>query len=391
MRTFLTLMLAAICVVGYSQKKPKINQALSAMESGELAEAKSIIDEAIVHEKTMNDPKTWFYRGQIYASLDTANNEPGAMEEALKAFDRALELDPAQKSVNSVDFNTGQIVNIDSKKQGYYAFYYNNAIADYNEDAFESAAKNFETAFYIMPSDTNSILNAAYAYSAAGDDEQSEASFKKCYEAGLKDRTIFLQLYNYAVRAERYEDGLFYIKKGREVYPTDIDLAKYEITLLIRLERTDEAMAELENAIQSDPENADLLFSLGVLKDETGDSEGAMESYKKATAVDPDHFNSYFNIGAMLFNETNALVKEQGSLNYYPGKSKYKSEEKKRYESLDTQIDTQLKEALPVWEKLHSLKSEDADVMGSLIYVYRGLEMNDKAKELQAKLDALSN
>ena len=52
MRTFLTLMLAAICVVGYAQKKPKINQALSAMEDGNLAEAKTIIDAAIEHEKT---------------------------------------------------------------------------------------------------------------------------------------------------------------------------------------------------------------------------------------------------------------------------------------------------------------------------------------------------
>ena len=51
MRTFLTLLLAAICIAGYSQKKPKINQALSAMEDGELAEAKAIIDAAIEHEK----------------------------------------------------------------------------------------------------------------------------------------------------------------------------------------------------------------------------------------------------------------------------------------------------------------------------------------------------
>ena len=52
MRTLFTLLLAAICVVGYAQKKPKINQALTALEDGELAEAKSIIDAAIEHEKT---------------------------------------------------------------------------------------------------------------------------------------------------------------------------------------------------------------------------------------------------------------------------------------------------------------------------------------------------
>lgn len=391
MRTFLTLMLAAICVVGYSQKKPKINQALSSMEKGEYAEAKSIIDAAIEHEKTKDDPKTWFYRAQIYAALDTATNEPGAMEESIKAFEKTLELDPEQKDVETVDFNTGQIVNVDSKRQGFYAFYYDKAVGAYNSEDFESAAKNFETSFYIMPSDTNAILNAAYSYSAAGNDEAAEESYKTAAASGVKDKSLFLQLYNFSVRDERYEDALAYIKTGREIHPDDIDLAKYEISLLITLERSDDAMKELETAIQTDPNNADLLFSLGVLKDETGDSEGAMSTYKKAISIDPNHFNSYFNIGAMLFNKTNALVKEQGSLNYYPGKSRYTADEKKKYDDLDAAIVTNLKEALPVWEKLYSLKNDDADVMGSLIYVYRGLDMNDKAKELQAKLDAISN
>ena len=390
MRTLFTLLLAAICVVGYAQKKPKINQALSALEDGELAEAKSIIDAAIEHEKTKEDPKTWYYRGQIYAALDTANNEEGALEESLKAFDRALELDPEQKSFNVVDFATGQVVNIDSKKQGYYAYYYNSAITAYNNDEYGEAADNFETAFYIMPSDTNAILNAAYAASANDEPARAEENFKKCYEAGMKDKMVFLQLYNYAAKDERLEDALAYIKESRKIYPAEIDLAKYEINLLIRLDRTDEAMTEIESSIKAEPNNADLLFSLGVLKDETGDKEGALATYKRAIEVDPDHFNSYFNIGAMLFNETNALVKEQGALNYYPGKSNYKADEKKQYESLDASIESKLNEALPVWEKLYSLKSNDADVMTSLIYVYKGLGKTDKAKELQAKLDAMN-
>lgn len=391
MRTFLTLILAAFCVAGYAQKKPKINQALTALEKGELAEAKTIIDAAISHEKTMNDPKTWYYRGQIYAALDTASNEPGAMDESLKAFDKALELDPEQKDIQSIDFASGQITNIETKKQGYYAFYYNNAIAAYNEESFADAATNFETAFYIMPSDTNAILNAAYAASAAGDDARAEADFKKCYEAGMKDKTVFLQLYNYASKDERFEDALTYIRAGKEVFPNDIDMSKYEINLLIRLERTEDAMAELSSSIEAEPNNADLLFSLGVLKDETGDKVGALETYRKAVAVDPNHFNSQFNIGAMLFNETNAMVKEQSSLNYYPGKSSYKKEDRAKYEELESQIETKLNEALPVWEKLYELKSQDADVMGSLIYVYKGLGMKDKANKIQAELDALDN
>lgn len=382
MRTFLTLMLAAICVVGYSQKKPKINQAISAMEDGELAEAKTIIDAAIVHEKTKDDPKTWFYRGQIYASLDTANSEPGALEEAIKAFDKALELDPEQKSINSVDFNTGQVVNVDSKRQGWYAFYYNQAITDYNEERFGNAATNFETAFYINPSDTNAILNAAYAAVADGDDERAKNNFMKSYEAGVRDKTVFLQLYNYAVREERFEDGLDIIRKAKDAFPDDIEIAKYEINLLIQLKRSDEAKAGLEKAIEADPENEDLYFSLGVLKEETGDLEGAMANYRKAVEINPEHYNSNFNIGVALFNGANELIKERNALSY---KEETKSKE------LTKKINVKLEEALPIWEKLYSLKSTDETVLETLGYIYNSLGMKEKSKKINAELDALSN
>ena len=379
MRTFLTLLLAAFCIAGYSQKKPKINQALSAMEDGELAEAKEIIDAAIEHEKTKDDPQTWYYRGQIYASLDTANNEPGAMEEALKAFDKALELDPEQKKISS--FTGTGIENIDTKKQGWYAYYYNEAISDYNAESFSSAAENFETAFYINPSDTNAILNAAYASVADGDDERAKNNFMKSYEAGVRDKTVFLQLYNYAIREERFEDGLDIIRKGKDAYPDDIDFAKYEINLLIQLDKTEEAKTGLEKAIQADPNNADLHFSLGVLKEELGDKEGAMASYNKAIEINPDHYNSNFNKGVAVFNEANELIKERNALSY---------KEEKKSKELTKQINVKLEKALPIWEKLYSLNSSDQTVLETLGYIYNSLGKKAEYSKIQDELDALN-
>ncbi|SNS73831.1 Tetratricopeptide repeat-containing protein [Ekhidna lutea] len=378
MRTLLTLLLAAICVVGYSQKKPKINQAMSAMEDGELAEAKSIIDAAIEHEKTKDDPETWYFRGQIYAALDTANNEEGALEESLKAFDKAIELDPEQKKISS--FTGVGIENVDTKRQGYYAYYYNQAIADYNAESFETAADNFETAYFINPTDTNAILNAAYAAVAGGDTKRAEENFKKSYDAGVRDKTVFLQLYNYAVKDERMEEALDVIRKGKEAYPDDIDFAKYEINLLIQLEKTEDAKAELEKAIEADPQNADLLFSLGVLKEELGDKEGALKSYRDALEVDPDHYNSNFNLGVAVFNEANELIKERNALSY---------KEEKKSNELTKKINVELEKALPIWEKLYSLNSSDQTVLETLGYIYNSLGMKDKYNKIQDELDAM--
>ena len=377
MKTIVIILLTAVCITGYSQKKPKINQALSALNDGDLAEAKTIIDEAIVHEKTKENPKTWFYRGQIYAALDTANNEPKALDESLKAFNKSLMLDPLQKTTSSVDLNTGSVVNVDSKIQGYFAYYYNKAITNYKEEEYTSAADNFETAFYIMPSDTSAVLYAAYSSAETGDDKRAKDNFNKSYDAGVRNRTIFLQLYNYAVRDENYEEGLEIVRRAREVYPSDIEFITYEINLLIRLKRVEEAEKGLEKAIVDEPNNADLLFSLGVLKEESGDVEAAMESYNKAVKVDPNHYNSIFNIGVSIFNEATTLIKERNALNF---------KERTKINELTTKINKQLKNSLPMWEKLYSLNSTDQTVLETLAYIYSNLKMKEEAEKIAEEL-----
>lgn len=389
MKTFLTLMLAVLTMAGFSQKKPKLSKVESAIQNANYAEAKMIVDEAIVHEKTKDSPETWFLRGQVYAALDTANNEPGALEESLKAFDKTMELDPEQKKISEIDFTTGMVSNVDSKKQGYYTYYYNAAITAYNEQDFASAAKNFETSFYIMPSDTNAILNAAYAASAADMDDKARENFAKAAEAGSRDKNIYLQLYNYAIQDKDLELALTEIQKGREVYPEDVDMMKYEVNLFIQLERTEEARTGLIKAIDADPSNADLHFALGVLLEETEEFDGAVASYKKALENDPNHYNSNFNYAVYVFNQANEMIKESNTLSYYPGKRNYKSEEKKKYDDLQVGIKDKLEESLPLWEKLYSLQSTDKTVLETLGYIYKNLEMKEKASKINAELEAI--
>jgi len=374
MRTFFTFSMALMVVASIAQKKPKINQAKSALDKGDYAVAKSIVDEGIVHEKTKNDPMTWYIRGQVYAALDTANNEEGALEESIKAFDKTLVLDPEQKKINEIDFTTGSITNVDSKKQEYYGFYYNKAVEDYQAESFESAATNFENAYFIMPSDTNAILNAAYAASAIEDDERAKRNYEEAIKAGNTDVGVFLRLYNYATAEEDLDKAYSILEDARVLHPDDVDLQKFQVSILIKQDKTEEAKEGLENAIKSEPENADLFFTLGVLNEESGDEEGALEAYSKAIEIEPEHFNSNYNLGVMAYNKVGSLIKEQGALNYYPGKPRPDPKEKKRYEELDNEIQTALKNALPFWEKLYGIDSSDENVVNTLEDIKKRIE-----------------
>lgn len=385
MRTFLTVILALVCAFTFAQKKPSVNKAKSSMEKGELSEAKLIIDQAIEHEKTMGDAKTWYYRGMIYATLDTSMNEPGALETAVTSFNKALEIDPEQKSVNSLS-PTGGITNVDSNLQGYYAYYYNVALANYSKEEFLLAADNFETAFYINPQDTNAILNAAYASVAGKDEARAKINFKKAYDGGNRDKTLFLQLYNFAIKAENFEEGLAIIQDARKSHPDDIEFSKYEINLLIKLEKIDDAKNEILAAIDKDPQNPDLYFSLGVLKEELEDKEGAVESYKDALEIDPNHYNSNFNLGALIFNDNIQLINERNGLGY---------RETVKIDALDKKIKKNMQDALPLWENIKATTAKDnpdlSRVLETLRTIYRELGMNDKALQMADELDAIKN
>ncbi len=389
MKTFFTLLTTLVVVATIAQKKPKINQAKSSLESGDYSTAKSIVDQAAVHEKTKEDPITWFVRGQVYVALDTANNEVGALEEAIKAFEKALELDPEQKKTSSVDYSTGTITTVDSKKQEYYAYYYNQAVKAYSAEDYENAATNFEAAFYIVPIDTNAIINAAYAAGLAGNNERAAANYLKAYEAGSTEMNIFLQLYNYHVQNESYEKALDVLQKGKKIYPDDVDLMKYEVNLYIQMEKIDEAQKGMEEAIAIDSNNADLYFTLGVLKDESGDKPGAKEAYLKAIEVDENHYNSNFNLGVIFTTKINNLVKEQGELNYYPGQSRPNQEEKKKYDDLEVKIDDALKEALPVWERCYAINNSDVNVLQTLAYLYNSLKKKEQYEKISAEIEAV--
>ncbi|MEP1096368.1 MAG: tetratricopeptide repeat protein [Cyclobacteriaceae bacterium] len=378
MRHFLLILTAFASAVAFGQKKPNINKAKASFDKGELAEAKAMIDQAIEYEKTKDNPKTWYYRGMIYSSIDTSTNDPEAMRVAMESFRKSLELDPAQKS--TTEFTGTGLDNVDSKIQNYYGFYYNQAITDYQEKTFESATENFEKAFFIFPSDSNAILNAAYSATAAGFEERANENYKKALEAGVTDIGVYLRLYNYAIGKEDLDGAYAILDDARAVHPNNVEIMKYQINILIQQEKIDEAKVGIEKAIAKEPNNPDLHFSLGVIEEEQENLEAAKASYTNAINIDSEHYNSNFNLGVMVFNECNVLIKERSALSY---------KEDKKIAALSIEIDERLNDALPYWEKLYSLRDNESTILETLQYIYLSLKMNDKAEEISTKLDNL--
>lgn len=186
---------------------------------------------------------------------------------------------------------------------------------------------------------------------------------------------------NYAsilVEKGRTDDAKKAIADARKLSPDDTDLILAEANLYFETKDMESYKRLINEALAKKPNDADLLFNLGVVSTSTGDIEGAKKYYERAITADPKYFNAYNNLGALLLNGDEKIVKEMNSLGMSP-------KEAKRYDELKAKRQNMFKAALPVYEKALEVKPNDEASKSMLLGIYQFLEMDAKYKALKAK------
>ncbi len=388
------ILLVAICFVagaGYSQKKPKINNAEKARSEGNLAEAKEIVDAAIEHEKTKDDGKTWYYRGLVYASLDTTQNPDyqnlanNPLKIAMEAFAKADEIDPDGNKYYINNANGLPILK-DQQINTLWGHYLNKGVEAYQNSNTDDAVKYFTKTQVLQPEDTTGYIYAGLAAQSG----QDYATAAKNYYVLINDLDYHSKdIYNSLIYIEGTvnkddDKALAMIRKAKNQFPDNLDFAKSEINALIRMEKIDEAQAGLEKAIENEPDNTDLYFTLGVMHEELENLDKAAEAYRKALEIDPSYYNAVFNLAVLNYNVAVELIKEKNNLGI-------SSAEQKKAKEIQKKIDTKLKLAVPHWEKANELQPNDRTTLETLQYIYNQLKMNEKLVKISKQLEEMGD
>jgi len=389
MKKVLTLVMSMLILMSaeaQKAKKPNINKAKTLWTQGKLDEAKSMIDAATEYEKTMNEGKTWYYRGLIYATIDTTSTDFSSLSEnprevAIESFAKADEMAEEGKGYFLIG-QSGLPTTMDQQIAGYYGYYFNEAVKSYEKEDLAIASEQFECAWSIMKSDTSAVTNAGYAAQANGDNDRAMEMFEKALSSGANGLNIYFNMIAITNGQEDWEGGLALIRRAKEFYPTDNSLNRSEVTALIKLEKVEEAKEQLIAAIENEPTDPVLRFSLGLLYEETEDLEMAISSYQNALEVAPDHYESNFNLAVIQFNKANTLYKQMTQLGI-------SSADRKKEKELRPKIKKGFEDALPFWEKVYKIKAEDQSTLQTLMFIYSYLNMNDKAAKMETELDAL--
>ncbi len=362
---------AAVC---FGQTK-NVRKADAARESGDLTEAKTLIDEAIQDEKTKEEDKTWYIRGQIYQAIaeDSTNSMPvedGTLETAVESYNKAKELGKEGSTY---------YVFAEQKMEEIWAISLNKGAEYYQNQDYENAITYFERSMLAKPEDTTAYLYAGISAQSEGKYDKAEENYLSLIDLGYKNEDVYNFLINlYLTEKKDSEKALEYLQKAQETFPENNDFLKREIVVLINEDRQDDADEKIKKAIEKDPQDPTLYYNQGYLYEKMDRGEDALASYTKATELKPDYFDATFNIAAYYYNEAAEILQQANNMDLkeYQKKGKQVEEEAQSY----------FEKALPYLEKAKELQPDDVKVLSTLQTVYTRLGMKEKADEIESKL-----
>jgi tetratricopeptide (TPR) repeat protein len=368
----LTLFFALLLTAGflYAQNS-NVRKAENALEDGDLQEAKELIDAAAKHEKTFDDGKTWYVRGTVYQAIVNENYSKEALQEAVKSFEKVMELEKEGSNYYTLT---------DLKIQEIWGNYINKGSEAYGAANYEEAVDAFAKALMVLPEDTTATLYAGIASQQAQDNESALKYYYRLIDLDYQAEDI----YGSIISIERYQNedldkAIEVTRMAKEQFPESDAFAKQEINLLIAAERTDEAKDKLNEAIEKEPDNANLYFNLGYLYEELEQPEKAEEAYTKAVEIDPDYLDANYNLAVFYYNIAADMFTKAANMDL----KTYQKEGKK----LEKEAEVYLKKALPYFEKARSIAPEELAILETLEVIYSRMKMNDKAMDVMDKID----
>jgi tetratricopeptide (TPR) repeat protein len=403
--------------ITFGQKK-EIKKAEKAIKSGDFTEALSLLSQAeVLLSNADTDEKVSFYITRAEANTNNLASGFDKLSKAAEDLQKALEIDPAAAKTSR--FENAIIVLKQKMEEG--------AIKDFRAKNYKLASNKYYSMYSLSKSDTIFLANAAISAKNGQDYDNAVSYYEELIRIGYSDikkqyiatnketgkvetfntkpeRDLMLNAGTHILPGvqntpSKQEDflsdlTLLYIETGkndkalelmrelRSQNSSDPRLIRAEADLQYKLGNTAEYQRLISELIDSDPNNPELYFNLGVTSSKSGNKEKAMEYYKKAIELDPDYVGANINIASMILDMQPPIVDEMNSL----GSS---NADYKRYDELKAKLTEIQRSSIPYLEASVRLRPEDVDFARTLMNIYTQVGEEAKAKEMKAKVEAM--
>ncbi len=388
-KLILTLALVATSALVFGQKKV-VKTAEKEYKKGELESALTNVNMALENAETMDDPEVMLLKARIELKMfgtDSTNTQGNLAvgHDSYKSFIAAFEKAGSDKTDGvGEEVYEEDVLGVPDNLRPYSIQTLKNtafdkAVERYNSDDYEMAYEFFNLAGEVDPRDTTIHYNAGFLANDLGRTDDAKKHFNLLLEVEEYNK---LNAYYNLVQIQSGEDdpeGAYEtVKMGREDYPSDKGLAEYEIQLLLQLDKLDDAMTSVQEALKNDPNNTGILLRSGYLKEQSGDIDGALADYKKTVEIDPDFYEGNYYTGALMVDRSREILAELNNLS--------DEEWEKRSESMGKEANGYYSDAVPYFERALAQRPEDTNTMIVLFQIHTRLKNDADAEKYNAKL-----
>lgn len=337
--------------------------------------AKTSIDKAVVHPKTLEDPSAWTYKALIYgelALLDTVvETSRPLITESKEAHKKAMELDKAGENK----------ANLDNLKATVFSQYeLNLGVKAYQTNNFADAYTAFNNALDFRPGDTTITY---YAGLSAINAKNYKAGIQS-YEALIKTKfsannQIYLDLSRLYTMEGDTARAIAVASEGASKF-NDTQLATQEIELSLMSGKQKEVITKISEQAQKNPDNKLYPYYLGIAYSTMGESDKAIEAYTVALKIDPNFADASTNIGGIILNK---------GINLFNKANQLPPNQQKEYEAMIKLGEVELDKAFPYLNKSSELDPKSRIALENLKTYYLIKRNQEKVNEISAKLENL--
>ena len=181
------------------------------------------------------------------------------------------------------------------------------------------------------------------------------------------------------ISEKQYDKAIAAMEKAKATNPDDMGLLQAEANMYYQMGEKEKAREILEEVASKDPSDPETFNNIALMYAEIEDTDKAIEFYKKALEVNPEYNQARINMIAAMLSEERVLIDEMNNL----GMSK---KDNARYDELDAERKELYKEVLPYLEKAMEVDPENKEIVKTAMNLYTNLGEQEKADALKAKL-----
>ena len=371
-----------------AQKKDRTD-AFMYNKNGQYEKAMMSIEKCINHEQfhgmKPNDQATaWLYRATIYQNIIQSEDEslkakaPDALEKVYESLMKCME------NKSFMEENRDEII---TRVNAVMNSYYNEGANAFDAGNYEAAIPQLKKAYDIaaslgIPESVDMLKYAAFACIKAKDYDKAIEYYELLHSTGYEGEDLYHHLASAYLGKDDKEQAAKAIADGIAKFPNSEGLIRENVNLKLSEGKGTEAVADLEQLLETRPDDVTLMFALGTIYgDDTKDmfdGDKAIDYYTRAINAKPDYYDAIYNLGALYINMSNKIKEQADAI------TGFSKAEQQQYEELSNQANELIRTGLPYVKQAFEAQPSP-EIKSVLKSMYVRLNMLEEAKALDAE------